>query len=208
VVIGFGGWREGFERLLVALAAGDRDTAREIAAAGRELEGGPRAPLRHLLAFLDAAPEAYWSAARGLPERVVMTGRLEHDELAPVLAGCEALVFPSTFPEAFGMVAAEAAACGVLPLSADHSGLAEVTAALREAVPAPARDWLSFAVDDGAVEAIAQRLVAWLLADEELRATTRAALVEVARARYSWEGVADGVIAAAQGRHDALARPA
>ena len=29
---------------------------------------------------------------------------------------------PSTFPEAFGMVAAEAAACGVLPLSAGHSG--------------------------------------------------------------------------------------
>jgi hypothetical protein len=33
---------------------------------------------------------------------------------------------PSTFPESFGMVAVEAAACGVLPLSAAHSGMAEV----------------------------------------------------------------------------------
>jgi glycosyltransferase involved in cell wall biosynthesis len=207
VVVGFGGWRAGFERLLAALAAGDRAGAAEVAAAGRELEGGPRAPLRHLRAFLERAPEGYWRAAERLPDRVVATGRLEHDELAPVLAGCEALVFPSTFPEAFGMVAAEAAACGVLPLSADHSGLAEVTAALGAVVPAPARGWLSFAVDDRAVEAIAERLVAWLRADDATRAGTRAALVEVARARYSWEGVADAVVAAAQGRHDELPRP-
>ena len=112
---------------------------REIAQAGRELEGGPRAPLRHLLAFLETAGEEYWAAARDLRERVVLTGRLEHDELAPLLAGCEALVFPSTFPEAYGMVAAEAAACGVLPVSAGHSGAAEVSAMLAAAVPAAAR---------------------------------------------------------------------
>lgn len=207
VVVGFGSWREGFVRLRDALIAGDRDAAREVGELGRALEGGPRAPLRHLLAFLDTASEDYWSAARGLADRVVMTGRLEHHELAPVLAGCEALVFPSTFPEAFGMVAAEAAACGVLPLSADHSGLAEVTSVLRDAVPAPARDWLAFTVDDGAVGAIAQRLVAWLQADADVRERTRAALVGVARERYSWEGVAEAVLAAASGRPELLARP-
>jgi glycosyltransferase involved in cell wall biosynthesis len=175
-----------------------------VALAGRELEGGPRAPLRHLLAFLDAAPDDYWRAARGLHERVVLTGRLEHDELAPLLAACEALVFPSTFPEAFGMVAAEAAACGVLPVSAGHSGAAEVSAALAAGVPEAARPWLSFPVDDGAVAAIAERVGAWLRAPEDLRARTRAALVATAAERYSWAGVADGVIAAAQGRHEAL----
>jgi glycosyltransferase involved in cell wall biosynthesis len=205
VVVGFGAWREGFEALLDALSRGDRDAIREIALAGRELEGGPRAPLRHLLAFLDRAPDAYWEAARGLRERVVLTGRLEHDELAPVLAACEALVFPSTFPEAFGMVAAEAAACGVLPVSAGHSGAAEVSAALAAAVPEAARDWLSFPIDDGAVEAIAARVGGWLRAPADLRERTRAALVATARERYSWEGVADGVVAAAQGRREALA---
>jgi glycosyltransferase involved in cell wall biosynthesis len=200
VVIGFGGWRAAFERLLDALAAGDRHAVRAIAEAGRELEGGPRAPLRHLLAFLDGADDAYWEAARGLRDRVVLTGRLEHDELAPVLAACEALVFPSTFPEAFGMVAAEAAACGVLPVSAGHSGAKEVSALLAAAVPAPARDWLSFPIDDGAVRAIAERVGAWLEAPADLRAATRTALVATARERFSWEGVAAGVIAAAQGR--------
>src|SRR3712207_9004216 len=37
----------------------------------------------------------------------------------------EAMAVTSTFPEAFGMVAAEAAACGALPVVAAHSGLAE-----------------------------------------------------------------------------------
>ena len=65
----------------------------------------------------------------------MLTGRLEHEELAELLPACEALVVPSTFPEAFGMVAAEAAACGALPVSAAHSGLAEVSEVLARAVP-------------------------------------------------------------------------
>ena len=52
----------------------------------------------------------------------MLTGRLEHDELAELLPAVEATVVPSTFPEAFGMVAVEAAACGALPVSAAHSG--------------------------------------------------------------------------------------
>ncbi len=204
VVVGFGAYREGLERLLHALATGDREEVGALARAGRELEGGPRAPLRHLLAFLETADDAYWAAARDLPERVVLTGRLEHDELAPLLAGCEALVFSSTFPEAYGMVAAEAAACGVLPVSAGHSGAAEVSAMLAAAVPAAARGWLSFPIDDGAVRAIAARVSAWMAAPDDLRAQTRAALVATARERFSWEGVASGVIAAAQGRLAAL----
>jgi glycosyltransferase involved in cell wall biosynthesis len=211
VVVGFGAWRAALERLLAALAAGDLDAVREIAADGRALEGGPRAPLRHLLAFLDGleGPEldAYRAAAAALSDRVVLTGRLEHDELAPLLSACEAQVVPSTFPEAFGMVAAEAAACGILPVSAAHSGLAEVTAPLAAAVPAEVAGCLSFEVGDGAVRALADRVVSWLRAPEPVRVATCEALVRVARERYSWEGVAAGVVAAAEGRHEELAEP-
>jgi glycosyltransferase involved in cell wall biosynthesis len=71
---------------------------------------------------------------------------------------------------------------------------------LAAAVPAEARDWLSFPIDDRAVRAIAERVRAWLEAPADLRAATRAALVATARERFSWEGVAAGVISAAQGR--------
>jgi glycosyltransferase involved in cell wall biosynthesis len=213
VIVGFGAYRPAFERLVGALAAGELGEVREIARAGRALEseGAPPAPLRYLLAFLDGLRgeerERYLRAAAALPERVTLTGRLEHEELPELLPACTAVVVPSTFPEAFGMVAAEAAACGALPLSAAHSGLAEVSDALANAVPAPAAEWLSFGVDEHAVRSIAERLLAWLGADEELRAGTRAGLVETVRRRWSWEGVAHGVLDAAGGRLDGLAPP-
>ena len=47
VVVGFGAYRAGLERLLAALAAGDLDAVRALAQEGRAVEGGPRAPLRH-----------------------------------------------------------------------------------------------------------------------------------------------------------------
>jgi glycosyltransferase involved in cell wall biosynthesis len=212
VVVGFGAYRDGFERLLGALADGDLAAVRALAEEGRAAEGGPRAPLRHLLAFLDGLDDesqaAYLRAAAALPERVTMTGRLEHGELTDLLPACEAQVVPSTFPESFGMVAAEAAACGALPISARHSGLAEVSEALAAAVPEAARPWLSFPVDGSAVEAIAERLVAWLEAPDDVRTATREALVATARERFSWEGVAARVVLAAQGRLDELEAPA
>jgi glycosyltransferase involved in cell wall biosynthesis len=116
-------------------------------------------------------------------------------------------VVPSTFPEAFGMVAAEAAACGALPVVAGHSGLAEVARSLAAAVPEPARPWLAFEVGPGAVRELASHVTAWLAADAEVRAATRSALVRVARDRYSWEGVARTLILAAEGRLGELPPP-
>ena len=72
------------------------------------------------------------------------------------------------------------------------------------AVPEQAAAWLSFPVDDDAVAALAERLVGWLRADPALRAQTRAGLVCTVRERWSWEGVARGVIAAASGELDGL----
>ena len=136
------------------------------------------------------------------------TGRLEHSDLPDLLPACEAQVVPSTFPEAFGMVAVEAAACGALPLSAAHSGLAEVTATLREAVDEDLRPLLEFGRGPDAVREIAEKLVGWLTLDGERRAAASAALSDLARDRYGWESVAESVIAASQGRLDDLPRPA
>jgi glycosyltransferase involved in cell wall biosynthesis len=211
-IVGFGAYRAGLEQLLACLADGDLAAVEEIARFGRALEAqgvdvglktANAKPLHHLLAFLtslsDVERQAYCTAARPIAERVVLTGRLDHEELADILPACEALVVPSTFPEAFGMVAVEAAACGVLPVSAGHSGLAEVSEALAEEVPSGIAEWLSFPVDDDAVRAIAERVVSWLQADQALKAQARSALVAATHERWSWEGVARGVIAAARG---------
>jgi glycosyltransferase involved in cell wall biosynthesis len=191
-------------RLLAALDRGDLDDAREVAKLGWGLEGGEEAPLSILSAFLADPPVGYLDGAKGMAGSVEFIGRLEHDEVAELLPGAEALVMPSTFPEAFGMVAAEAAACGVLPVSAAHSGMLEVSRQLAVALPPEVAELVSFPVEEGAVEAIAGRLNAWLELPEEQRAEAREALVDTARRLWSWEGVARGVIAASRGDLDRL----
>jgi len=211
LVVGFGGYRDGLARILEALARGDLDALREIARRGRELEGGPAGELGYLAAFLDGldgeARERYRTIAPGAALAIRFTGRLEHADLPLVLPAFSAQVVPSTFPEAFGMVAAEAACCGALPLSANHSGLAEVTSALAGKVPADIRELLSFDRGPTAVEGIAKRLIGWLERPASEQASAAATLSEVARQRFGWEGVARGVIAAAEGRLDELPRP-
>src|SRR4051794_23820397 len=198
VVVGFGAFREGLQRLAAALDAGDID-----AAAATRGEAGQ--PLTQLDAFLAALPAGY--APAGMGARVAFAGRLDHAELSDLLPAAEAMAVTSTFPEAFGMVAAEAAACGALPVVANHSGLGEVARTLSGAVPEAAHPWLSFAIGPSAVPELAEALSGWLAAPDDLRARTRAAIVEATRARYSWDGVARTVIAAAQGELSDLPHP-
>jgi glycosyltransferase involved in cell wall biosynthesis len=207
VVVGFGTYREALGRFVDALACRDLETLHEIAARGRELEGGPPGELKHLRAFLKRVGQEWLGAAPAAAARIHFTGRIEHDDLPELLPVCEAQVMPSTFPEAFGMVAAEAAACGVLPLSARHSGMAEVAATLAPALPEELQPLLSFEIGPRAVEEIAAKLVAWLTLDDAERKRARLALAEETARRYSWENVAEGVIAAAQGRLDKLPTP-
>jgi glycosyltransferase involved in cell wall biosynthesis len=113
-----------------------------------------------------------------------------------LVPGCDALVFPSTHPEAFGMVAAEAASAGVLPVSAAHSGALEVSRALQAGMPDETSRLVTFPLDDGAIEAIAARLSIWLGLDAHGRRPSRIGLRETAKRLWGWEGVAREVIAA------------
>jgi glycosyltransferase involved in cell wall biosynthesis len=203
-IAGYGEFETGLRKLLDALERGDLDAAREVARVGRGLEGGMAEPLPILLAFLADPPDGYVEAARGAAGSVELIGRLEHHEVAELLPRAEALVMPSTFPEAFGMVAAEAAACGVLPVSAGHSGMREVSRQLAGALPSQVGRLTSFPVQAGAVEAIAARVNGWLELPAGERAAARETLVETVRRLWSWEGVARGATAAALGELDRL----
>ncbi len=203
-IAGFGEYEGALRELLAALGLGDLDGARAIAAAGWAPEGGAERPLPILSDFLADPPVGYADAARDAAGSVEFIGRLEHEEVARLLPRAEALVMPSTFPEAFGMVAAEAAACGALPVSAGHSGMLEVSRQLQASLPLAAGSLTSFPVEQGAVEAIAARLDGWLSLPADRRESAREALVETARRLWSWEGVARGVIAAARGELDRL----
>jgi glycosyltransferase involved in cell wall biosynthesis len=125
---------------------------------------------------------------RMAPIGTLFTGPLEHRHLVHLLPLADVCVVPSIFPEAFGMVAAEAAAAGVPPLVARHSGLAEIAAGVEAEYPADLRDLASFQDDVGAK---LRRLLA--LPPEtrrELGAAARRAVVE----RWSWSSVSERLL--------------
>lgn len=193
---GFGEYEGGLRRLLAALEHGDLDDAGEVARLGWGLEGGEEKPLKILSAFLADPPEGYAEMARAAAGSVELIGRLEHHQVAELFPRAEASVMPSTFPEAFGMVAVEAAACGAMPISAGHSGMLEVSRQLAPGLPAGVADLTSFPIELGAVEGIAERLNQWLALPASERDAAREALVETVGRLWSWEGVARGVLAA------------
>jgi glycosyltransferase involved in cell wall biosynthesis len=145
-------------------------------------EVGPRHPGVGLVivGFGDARPDLEAVA----PPGTIFTGAMNHEQLQLLVPLAEAVVVPSVLPEAFGMVAAEAAACEVVPIVSDHSGLAEVAAGLGEA-------GITF---DGTSADLARRLggLIALPAGERARlgAVARAAVV----ANWSWEGIAQRLL--------------
>jgi glycosyltransferase involved in cell wall biosynthesis len=126
------------------------------------------------------------------PGRTLFTGPLEHRHLVHLLPLADATVVPSIFQEAFGMVAAEAAAAGSPPLVARHSGLAEIAEGLEREYPPQLRHLASFTTGDAAELA---RKLNELLA---LPAADRAALAAAARRatveRWSWASVAERLL--------------
>jgi glycosyltransferase involved in cell wall biosynthesis len=126
------------------------------------------------------------------PDRTLFTGPLEHRHLVHLLPLATATVVPSVFPEAFGMVAAEAASAGSPPVVARHSGLAEVAAGLEEGYPDRFKGLASFTSGDS--DDLARKLHAILAlspADhDELRRAARQAVLE----RWSWRSVAERLL--------------
>ncbi|HTU16385.1 MAG TPA: glycosyltransferase family 4 protein [Solirubrobacterales bacterium] len=206
LLIGFGAYEAGLRALVTALGEGDLDAARHIAEEGRALEGGEAGPLTYLMDFLDSPPEGYREAAIAANGSISFGGRFEHDEVAGVLPASDAMVVPSTFPEAFGMVAAEGASCGVLPICAEHSGLAEVTKTLSDEVPAAA-DLIGFDLGPRAVSDLADRINGWLALEPSERAAIGRDIADSADRNWSWQGVARDVISASAGQVRPVLKP-
>jgi glycosyltransferase involved in cell wall biosynthesis len=157
-------------------------------------EKGPRLLLEALdrvearavvVGFGPSRPELEEQAAG---RRVLFTGPLEHRHLAHLWPLADVSVTPSIFPEAFGMVAAEAAACGSPPLVARHSGLAEIAEGLEAEYPPEHRALASFAPGDAADLAAKLEAILGLPRPEWERLSTAAR--RAVEGLWSWERIA------------------
>ncbi len=126
------------------------------------------------------------------PARTLFTGPLEHRHLVHLIPLVDVTVVPSIFPEAFGMVAAEAAAAGCPPLVARHSGLEEVARELERGYPSDLRGLASFETGDSLD--LADKLHELLALSPARRRELGEAARKVAVERWSWAGVAERLL--------------
>ena len=181
VVVGFGTFREWLAALVSALDGGDHGAVAWLGEASDMI--------------VELSAEEVRGAA-GLADRVTFTGKLDHRYAPEVVAGLDVLVVPSTGKEAFGMVAAEAAAAGALPLVARHSSLAEVAEALEGS--AGASGLLSFQAGPGATHRVARGLERLLSMPPEERTALRQAVRGHVVSEWTWDRTADRLLAAAE----------
>ena len=178
LVVGFGSYREWLAALAISLERGDAAALAWL----REIREMP----------IETDPDV----GSGIGDRdLTFTGRLDHRYAPEALAAMDVMVVPSILPEAFGMVAAEGAAAGALPLIARHSGLGEVGAALETAIGRPGL--LTFEPGPGAVARLASSLDRILELPAAERDELRRAVSAFVGREWTWERTAAGLLAAA-----------
>jgi glycosyltransferase involved in cell wall biosynthesis len=175
LIVGFGLERERLTALAFALAAGDEQTIQWLLGESDDaVVGGSGLP------------------HTSLRSEVVFTGRLDHRYAPDALAAMDVLVVPSVLEEAFGMVAAEGAAAGSLPLLARHSGLGEVAAALEGHVGRP--QLFSFEPGPGAPDRIATGIDRLIELQPRERNMLREAIRGFVADEWSWRRTAAGLL--------------
>jgi glycosyltransferase involved in cell wall biosynthesis len=180
LIVGFGLYREWLTALTMALKADDVPALTWLRTAGRMPLGASEVE----------RPNGRAGA------RVRFTGRLDHRCAPGALAAMDILVVPSILPEAFGMVAAEGAAAGALPLVARHSGLSEVAESLEDAVGRPRL--FSFEPGPGASGRIAEAIDRLLALPGEEREELCEELSRFVAREWSWERAAERLLRVAQ----------
>jgi glycosyltransferase involved in cell wall biosynthesis len=179
LVVGFGSDRDWLAALTLALGRGDPAALEWL----RDIGGLPVDPAANLGAIAH-------------PPNVTFTGLLDHRYAPDALAAMEVQVVPSILQEAFGMVAAEGAAAGALPMVARHSGLAEIAGAFEAEVGRPGV--FSFEPGGGAVGRLAHGIDRLLSLPDGERRELRDAVSSFVGTHWTWERTAAGLLSAAE----------
>lgn len=198
VIAGFGPQREGLEAMITMLDHGDIERFIALASHGHLLDGGDDEPFEHIVEMFTAMDDTellrYRDAARGIRTCIVFTGLVDHSVLSKLWPLGAVSVVPSILPEAFGMVSAEAAACGCPPVVSDHSGLATVASALHAGLPESLRGIHTFDVHAAdAVVQLADRITQLCAMTSEQRSIIADAGRRTVAAEWSWDSIAQRI---------------
>lgn len=197
VFVGFGPYREPCEVVVNALANNNLDQLEEVLKAQNPLFKGEEGNVKLLQEILSQEKETLTQIIDELGfdvrQNILFTGIAEHKELVSLLPAMDALIAPSVFPEAFGMVAIEAMACGVYPVLTYQSAFKEIDDEVIEAVKYYPFKINKVFLDENSSENIAQNLIEYFNFKATLMPTEFIGFQKVLRSvvmeNYSWEGI-------------------
>jgi len=208
IIVGFGSFRGYLEALVAALEHNKRDLFIELLSNPElyddEIDQNSTVHIAGLLEKLKVktfADQYFGSVNEIASERIIFTGYMSHDCLKDLIPCSDIPIAPSIFPEAFGMVAIEALASGIIPLSANHSGFADVINVFTEDFNNLIdTKWIkSLNLDEQLVLNIADTACKLLdyykELDDEDRQIIRRKAHNVCRNNYSWGAVATSFVA-------------
>lgn len=197
IFAGFGPFREAAEVILNFLASKDV-AGLKLAVKNNELfigEDGKVIPLIEdiLDKHGDELQKTLENIQGDIRNHVTFTGILNHAQLVNLLPAMDVLVATSVFPEAFGMVAIEAAACGVYPVVTYQSAFSEIADQVRQLVGNQV-DINNVLLDSHAASNVAHNVLAYFKSKNTLSiselATFKNSLRDLVVQNYSWEGIA------------------
>lgn len=207
LIVGFGQFREILELMVYALSSGELELFRAICFHTQELFPGAGVDhLRFLTEFLDnldqtgKAQEYFKSATDlNLAEHIIFTGYVGHDSLANLLPCADLAVATSIFPEAFGMVAAEALSSGVMPVQTHQSGFIDVINVVKEHFRDSFGGLKRLDLDEMLVPNLANNITVLFdyfseMSDNE-RADIRQRCARLAEENFSWASIAERFVA-------------
>ena len=188
VIVGGGKFGEALRGLVDAFKTGEI-----FDAVNRILDEAPQEMTRSFTSFFaNGLPQDYLDKAKKIS--IEFLGHIDHIPLSKELPSFDVLVVPSIVPEAFGMVAAEAAACGVLPIVPDHSGISEVGAAIEDALDR--KGFLTFDSSDS-IRSMSEAIDRVLGVGPEEHFEMGRIASQCAGRNWAWEGVTKRLLEAA-----------
>jgi glycosyltransferase involved in cell wall biosynthesis len=197
IISGFGPFREPAELILNYLANGNVNGLIEQLKTNSLFHGEDEKVIPLAVSILEKHEkkivEDIASLDFDIRSKVTFTGILNHAQLVNLLPIMDVLIAPSVFPEAFGMVAIEAASCGVYPVVTYQSAFMEIADQVKELVDGRV-DITDVTLDPNASTHIAQNVLAYLSKKETMTkdemTAFKASLRKLVVDNYSWEGIA------------------
>lgn len=199
VFVGFGPFREPAELIVNAISRNKLDELKILLADKSPIlngEEGKKLPLiEALITENQQELESIVNSGIEIRNNITFTGIAAHKELVELIPAMTSLIAPSVFPEAFGMVAIEAMACGVYPVLTYQSAFTEISDEVIENLDGYDLEIEQVLLDEFASENIAKNIINYFSYSKELEKlnelhTFKAVLRDVVLRNYSWEGIA------------------